>query len=113
MDPNVEPRRLVLRLSNVSGFFQLRKQHNNASIHSLTSFPVRFREQSDPFHSLRFEYIIARSLRNFMEFLVSGGCGTNCIAFWFQDECMNIVSNTADSDMTENTKATMLKATAR
>jgi hypothetical protein len=53
MDPNVEPTTLVLRLSNVSGFFQLWKQHNNADMHSLTSFPVRFREQSDPFHSLR------------------------------------------------------------
>ena len=112
MDPNVKPRRLVLRLSNVSGFFQLQKQHNNADIHSLTSFPVRFRETSDPFHSLRFEYVIARPLRNFMGFLVSGGCGTNCVAFWFQDECMNIVSNATDSAMTENTKATMLKAIA-
>ena len=72
MDPNVEPRRLVLRLSNVSGLFQLRKQNNNADIHSLTSFPVRFREQSDPFHRLRFDYVIARVLRYFMQSDVIG-----------------------------------------
>jgi len=112
MDPNVEPRRSVLRLSNVSGLFQLQKQHNNADLHSLTSFPVRFGETSDPFRSLRFEYVIAKPLRNFTQFVASGGCGTNCVAFWFQDECMNIVSNATDTAMKENTKATMLKATA-
>lgn len=35
MDPNVEPRRLVSRLSDVSGISQLRKRHNNGGIHSL------------------------------------------------------------------------------
>ena len=112
MDPNVEPRRLVLRSSNVSGLFQLLKQHNNADVHSLASVQVRFGETPGPFHSLRFECVIDRPLRNFTQFLASGGCGTNCVGFGFQDECMNIVSNTTDSAMTEITRATMLKATA-
>jgi hypothetical protein len=71
MDPNVEPRRLVSRLSNVSGVSQLPRTHNNAGIHSLTTFPVRFSETPGPYHSPRVHCCIVRNHRHFKHFLIT------------------------------------------